>query len=308
MTATAQKLDAAGWTMLLALSLLWAGSFIFIKLAAEIPVLTLVLARVALAAAALTLVVVASRRPLPRQPALYGRYLLVAVLNNAAPFVLIVYATPRIGAGAAAILNAVTPIFTVLAAHLLTADEKLTPAKLLGIGLGLCGVAVMVGPQALFGLEGQLLASLAMLAGTLSYAFSAVVGRSFRAVDPVVSAALQLSLSSLILAPAALAVDRPWTLPMPGYTALWAVVGLALLSTAFAYVLFFRIMARAGATNVMLVTLLIPPSAVVLAWFVLGERLGGAGLAGMALIGAGLVVVDGRLLRRRPEALSERPT
>ncbi len=296
-------LDGTVWTMLIALSLLWGVSFIFIKIAAvDIPVFTLVFARVALAALALHVVIVATGRSYASGLAIHGRFGLMGLLNNAVPFVLIVYATPRIGAGAASILNATTPIFTLIVAHILTTDEKITARKAGGIVLGVAGVVAMIGPQAFGGLSTQVLAALAMLGATLAYGFSAVVGRGFRAIDPVVSAAGQLTASALMLAPLAIIAETPWRLAMPGMPAILATLGFALLSTALAYILFFRILIRAGGTNVMLVTLLIPVSAVALSVAFLGEVIGAGDLGGMALISAGLIVIDGRLITRRRKA------
>jgi drug/metabolite transporter (DMT)-like permease len=293
-----QEIDAQSWLMLAALSLLWGASFLFIKIAAtDIPIFSLVFLRVALAALVLHLFVIATGRAYPADRNILRLYLLMGLLNNAIPFVLIVYATPRIGAGAAGILNAMTPVFTLLIAHWLTADEKITARKATGVLIGFAGVTVMIGPMALGGLGAALLASFAMLGATVSYGFSAIVGKSFRGIDPAVSSACQLTASSGLVLPLALAVDRPWALPMPGTAAIWATVGFAILSTALAYILFFRIISRAGGTNVMLVTLLIPPSAVLLGMVFLNERLAVSELAGMVLISAGLLVIDGRPVR-----------
>ncbi|MBK1625104.1 DMT family transporter [Afifella marina] len=293
------SLDLGSLTLLVLLSLLWGGSFLFMRVAgAEVPVFTLVLLRVGIAAAALWVVIIASGRRLPSRGGIYLRALLMGFLNNAVPFSLITFATVEIGAGAASILNATTPIFTVLIAHRLTADEKMTTNKVAGVVLGFLGVAVMIGLPALRGLSADFLAVLAMLAAATSYGFSAVVGKGFRAIDPVVSAALQLSASTLLMVPVAFLVDRPFATAMPGMSAIVSILGLALLSTSLAYVLFFRIMARAGGTNAMLVTLLVPVSAVTLGVVLLGESLSAGQFAGMAMIGAGLVVLDGRALRR----------
>ena len=291
------KLDARSWALLLILSVLWSVSFIFMKVAEpEIPVLTLVLIRVGLAALALHAIVLASGRAYPRDPAILVRYGWMGFFNNIVPGALIVQATAEIGAGAASILNATAPIFALLLAHVMTADEKITRAKLCGIVLGLAGVMAMTGPQALTGLSGETLAVLAMLVATFCYGLSALIGRSFQGIDPIVSATCQLTAASLMLLPFALAIDRPWTVPMPGATALGAALALAILSTAVAYVLFFHLIARAGATNTILVTLLIPVSGVILAWLLLGEVLAWGEAAGMALIGFGLAVIDGRVL------------
>jgi drug/metabolite transporter (DMT)-like permease len=299
MIGATPTLDGRSWALLVALALLWSVSFIFIKVAAaEIPILTLVLIRVALAALLLHGVVLASGRAYPRRPTELGRYGLMGLINNILPFGLIVYATPLIGAGAASILNATAPIFSLIVAHAATADEKITPAKFLGIVLGLGGVIALIGPAAFSGLAADSLPIAAMLTATFFYGVSAVLGRTFRGTDPIVSATCQLTASTLILAPVALLLDRPWLLPMPGTAAIAASVALAVFSTALAYVLFFALISRAGGTNTILVTLLIPVGGTGLAWLLLGEGVGWGELAGMFLIGFGLLVIDGRAFRR----------
>jgi drug/metabolite transporter (DMT)-like permease len=303
------------WLLLVALSVLWGGSFFFVEVALiELPPFTVVLARVALAALALLLIVLASGHPLPRSPRLWGAFVVMGALNNLIPFSLIVWGQTRIGSGLASILNATTPLFTVVLAHLLTRDERLTPGRLAGVLAGLAGVAVMIGPEALAGLGSQVLAKLAVLGGALSYALAGIFGRRFRTTPPLVTALGQVSASTFLILPLALLADRPWTLPQPGLATIGALAGIALLSTALAYVIYFRILAAAGATNLLLVTFLIPVSALVLGTAILGERLTGTQLAGMALIGLGLAAIDGRALawlagRRRPpaDALQLRP-
>ena len=306
MAAAAPKLDGVSWALLLALALLWSASFIFIKVAAEeIPVLTLVLARVGIAALTLHAFVLLTRRPYPTQPAVLARYALMGFVNNVLPFALITYATWHIGAGAASILNATSPIFALLVAHVTTADEKITSAKLAGILVGVGGVAAMVGPQALSGLSDNLTAAGAMLLASFFYGVAAVLGRSFGDIDPTVSATCQLSASTLMLLPLALLFDQPWTLALPSPAALASLGGLAVLSTSFAYVIYWALIRRAGGTNTILVTLLIPVGTVCGAWAILGKSFTLAQIAGMALIGLGLVVIDGRALRRvgRPEGI-----
>lgn len=298
---TYRTVTAAEWGLLLTLSLLWGGSFFFTGVALrELPPLTLVLLRVGLAAAILNLLVPALGLRMPRAPRIWAAFLGMGLLNNALPFCLIVWGQTHIASGLAAILNATTPLWGVLVAHALTADERLNAGRLSGVLLGLVGVAVMVGPALLAGLGADLLAQLAVVAAAMSYAFAGVFGRRFTrtGVPPLATAAGQVTASTLLLLPIALAVDRPWALAMPGGATWAAVAGIATLSTALAYVLFFRILATAGATNLMLVTFLIPVSAILLGALVLGERLDPRHFAGMALIGAGLAAIDGRLLHR----------
>jgi len=229
----------------------------------------------------------------------------MGLLNNAIPFTLFVVAQSTIGSGLAAILNATTPIFGVVVAHLVTRDERLTPSRMAGVLLGVAGVAVMVGPSALGGLGRDLGAQLACLGAAVSYACAGVYGRRFPRLGlaPAATAAGQLSASTLLILPLALLIDRPWMLPVPGPTVFAAVLGLALASTAFAYVLYFRILALAGATNLLLVTFLIPVSAILLGVVGLGEVLLPRQVAGMALIGCGLAAIDGRLPDRLRAAL-----
>jgi len=286
--------------MLLVLALLWGGSFFFNAVAVrELPSFTLVWLRVAVAATTLLLVLRVIGQRMPRQPRVWAAFFGMGLLNNVLPFVLIVWGQHRIASGLASILNATTPLFTVLVAHAVTSDERLTLLKAAGVGVGFVGAAVMIGADAFGGLGTGVLAQFACLAGALSYAVAGIFGRRFRrmGVTPLATAAGQVSASTLMLLPAMLLVDRPWELAMP-HAATWAaVLGVELLSTALAYVLYFRILAAAGATNLLLVTFLIPVSAILLGVLVLHETLLLRHIMGMALLGAGLAFLDGRLPR-----------
>jgi drug/metabolite transporter (DMT)-like permease len=283
--------------MLVSLSVLWGGSFFFVAVAvAEIPPLTLVALRVGIAAGllwtALPLLGVAP----PRGARAWGAIAVMAVLNNIIPFTLIVWAQQTLPSGLAAILNATTPLWTVLVAHALTTEERATPGRVAGVVLGFGGVAAMMGPDVWGGATAAGAATLAMLAATLSYAFAGVWGRRLRGVGvaPMQAAVGQVSVAALALAPVSLVIDAPWMLPAPSAGAIGAMLGLAALSTALAYVLYFRILALAGAVNLALVTFLIPVSAILLGTLLLGESLAPRHLAGMALIGLGLAAIDGR--------------
>jgi drug/metabolite transporter (DMT)-like permease len=288
------------WAMLLALSVLWGGSFFFVGVAVkELPLFTIVVLRVGLAAVALHIIVRAAGVRVPTDRRAWRTFVGSGVLNNVVPFSLIVFAQTHIASGVASILNATSPLFVVIVAHFLTRDEKLTKGRLAGVIVGFAGVAVMIGGDALGALGTGLLAQLASLAAALFYAFGGVYGRRFRTlgIPPLAAATGQLTASSIILIPVMLAVDRPWTLAMPSAATVAAVLGLALLATALAYLLYFRILATAGATNLLLVTFLIPVTAIVLGIAVLGERLEPRHLAGMALIALGLAAIDGRPAR-----------
>ncbi len=295
------------WALLITLSLLWGGSFFFAEVALEaLPPLSVVFARVAIGALALLVLVRAAGLRLPREPRLWRAFFVMGALNNLIPFSLIVWGQTAITGGLAAILNATTPLFTVVLAHLLTRDERTTPAKLAGVAIGFLGVAVMIGPHALGGPGIALLAQLAVLGAALSYAFAGIYGRRFRETPPLITATGQVTAATVMLCPLALMVDQPWTLALPGPASSWAIpweilgalLGLGLLSTAAAYVIYFRILASAGATNLLLVTFLIPVSAILLGALVLSEQLTAAQLAGMGLIALGLAAIDGRVLRR----------
>src|SRR5215469_4718333 len=305
MPAVNRAMTPLEWTLLLALSVLWGGSFFFVGVAVkELPPLTIVALRVGFAALALYAVSRLMGLHVPATRAAWTAFLGMGLLNNVVPFGLIVWGQTHIASGVAAILNATTPLFTAIVAHRLTADEKLTASRLLGVFAGFMGVAVMIGGAALHARDSAVLAEIAVLGAAVSYAFASVFGRRFRAmgIAPIATATGQVTAATIVLAPAALLVDRPWTLPWPSAHAIAAVAGLALVSTALAYVLFFRVLATAGALNVALVTFLIPVSAILLGVLVLGETLQPRHLAGMALIWTGLAAVDGRpwrALRRR---------
>jgi drug/metabolite transporter (DMT)-like permease len=294
-----RPMGATEWFLLIALSVLWGGTFFCTEIAlGEVQPSTLVLGRVGIAALALLALVHASGHRMPREASLWVSFLVMGALNNLIPFSLIFWSQLEITGGLASILIATTPLFTVLLAHFLTGDERITPTRLAGLALGIAGVVVMIGPEALRGLGLHLLAQLAVLGAALSYAFAGLYGRRFRGQPPLVTAAGQVSASALMMLPVILLLAGPWTGPLPGATTWAAILGIALLGTALAYILYFRILASAGATNLLLVTFLIPVSAVLLGVVVLGERLDPEHVLGMGLIGLGLAAIDGRPVRR----------
>jgi len=296
---TSAPIPLKAWLLLGLLSLLWGGSFLFIGLAVrEVPPLTVVWSRIGLGAGALGLALWLSGGRLPRAPAAWRDMAVVAVLLCALPFCLIVWAQTHITAGLASILNATTPLWGAVGAHLLTRDDKLTPMRAAALGAGFMGVVVLMGwPQG-----ATSLAILACLGAALSYGMAGVFARRLprHGMKPLVAATMQLGLATVILLPLMIVVDHPWRLPLPSPTAAAALLGLALLSTALAYLVYFRIVALAGMANALLVTFLVPPSAILLAWLGLGEALGLRQLLGMLLIGGGLVLLDGRWRLRRP--------
>ncbi|MCW8916941.1 MAG: DMT family transporter [Magnetovibrio sp.] len=288
------------WIMLITLSILWGGSFFFVGVLVDhLPPLTIVVLRVGIAAAVLHLVLMVQGDLIKSDARVWRAFLVMGFLNNVVPFTLIVWGQSHIASGLASILNATTPIFTVVVAHYMTSDERFSTARIVGVLAGFAGVAVMIGPDLLQNLGTNVWAQVAILGAALSYAFAGVYGRRFRTlgVKPMHTATGQVTASTLMLAPVALWVEMPWRLPMPGLEEWAALLGLAVLSSALAYILYFRILATAGATNVLLVTLLVPVSAIILGVTVLGESLDRDAMVGMGLIAIGLLVIDGRVLR-----------
>ncbi|MBR0650038.1 DMT family transporter [Roseomonas terrae] len=294
-------MSALAWSLLLLLSVLWGGSFFFVGIAVTaLPPFTIVAVRVGLAAVVLWAALPALGVAPPRGARAWRAIVVMAMLNNAIPFSLIVWAQQSLPSGLAAILNATTPLWGVLVAHVATREERITAPRLAGAVLGFAGVAAMSGMDLLSGTTASLPATVAMLLATFSYACAGVYGRRLGRVGvaPMQAALGQLTAATLMMVPLALAIEAPWERPMPPAAVLAALGGLAVFCTAIAYVLYFRILALAGAVNLLLVTFLVPVSAILLGTLVLGERLAVQHLIGMALIGAGLVLIDGRLAAR----------
>ncbi|MBL8575833.1 MAG: DMT family transporter [Mesorhizobium sp.] len=292
-------MSALDWAKVLLLGGIWGGSFFFARIAvAELHPLTLVLFRVAIAAAALHLYLAVRGPSFRLALPLAGSFLLMGLINNVIPFSLIFAGQTAMGAGLAAVLNATTPFWTIMLANALTADEKLSWNKVAGVLLGIAGVAVMVGPGLVASLGGPVWAKFAMVGASLSYAFALIFARRFKTVPPIIVAAGQLTASAAIMLPVVLIWNGPAGLLAASPHVWAAVLALALVSTAFAYILYFGLIRSAGATNASLVTLVVPVSAIVLGLIFLGERLELFEVAGIVFIGLGLVTIDGRILRR----------
>ena len=301
-----QTMDLQATLMLLLLAAVWGGSFFFGEVAlTEVPPLTITLHRVIWAVPILAMIVWLRGLRVPRSPRIWGAYLVMGALNNAFPFSLIFWGQTQINSGLASILNATTAMFAAVVAGLLLRDEPLTGKKIAGAALGVMGVAFIMGPDALTGLNPGNLAQLAILGATLSYAFAGVWGRTaLSGQPPLVNALGMLVGSTVLMIPIVFFADGPptWALSANVWVAL---LGMAALSTALAYVLYFAILARAGAANLLLVTLLVPPFAIGLGVMFLGEKMAPDAWIGFAIIAAGFAVTDGRLfslLRRKPSA------
>jgi len=301
-SAQMQPLDIL---MLIVLSVLWGGSFFFFEVLLEYwQPLTIVTLRVGLAAMVLWLIVLMGKTPIPKTGKAWFALLIIALLNNAIPFFLIVWGQTHITASLSSILNATTPFFTVLVAGALLVDERITKGKLVGVIIGLIGTVVLIGPEVLVGgfKTGSVLGQLAVMGAALSYAFAGVWARRFKemGITPLVIAAGQTLLAAAVLLPITLAIDAPLgTLEGAGIKIWQAMFGLAVFSTALAYLLYFRLIASAGATNAALVTFLVPISATILGVRYLDEPFTGIQAAGMALIGAGLLIMDGRVFNKK---------
>jgi drug/metabolite transporter (DMT)-like permease len=298
MTPTeARPMSASEWSLLLALSAIWGCTFFLVAIGLrDLPFVWLALARVGFAALILHGVALWRGLAYPRKARVWSAFLVLGLLNNAIPFGLIFWAQTHIASGLAAILNASTPLFTMVLAHVVTRDDRLSTRRLVGVVIGMAGVAAMMGLEALEGVGTDFLAQLAVLGAGLSYALAGLFGRRFADLPPMLTAAGQTTGSTLILLPAALLTAPLETLAMPGIATWAAVTGLASVCTALGYALYFRILKTAGATNLLLVTLLIPVGAVLLGTLGLGETLLARHMAGMTLIAFGLAVIDGRAL------------
>jgi drug/metabolite transporter (DMT)-like permease len=302
MTSSDHRIDARDWSLLGVLSVLWGGSFFFAAVSLhELPPLTVVFLRVALAAIILLPVLRIYRISVPTGLAGWQPFFALALLNNVLPFSLIVIGQTYIPSGLASVLNATTPLFTVLVMAA-AGDEKLHARRVAGIIVGLIGVIILHG-QSLDFEAGQSVGILLCLAAAFFYGLAALYARR-KLLDspPLATAAFQLIVSALVMAVVAAAVERPWQLPLPGVATWLAIIGSAALSTALAYIIFFRILRRAGSTNVMLVTLLIPVTAILLGVLVLGEAISPREIVGGVVIGSALLIIDGRVIQffRRP--------
>lgn len=283
------------------LPFLWGGSFFFVGVAVrELPTFTVVVARVALAALILLAVLRLRGIAMPTEAGVWRVFFVMGFLNNVIPFSLLVWGQAHIASGVAAILNAATPVATVVVAHFLTADERMSGLRVAGVLVGVAGVGVMVGFEAMETTGLAVWGQAACVSAAIAYAFAGVYGRRFTAmgISPMATATGQVCASSLVLLPLMAVVGQPWTLPLPGMATLASLVGVAALSTALAYILYFRILATAGATNLLLVTLLIPATSIALGVTLLDETMRMSHFIGLAVIGCGLLAIDGRLFCR----------
>jgi drug/metabolite transporter (DMT)-like permease len=305
MAARDGRIELGDWALLALLSVLWGGSFTFNTVVlGELPPLSVVFIRVVLASLLLLPLLHYKQIRFPRDVSGWTPFVAMALFNNVLPFGLILTAQKEITGGLAAILIATTPIFTVLIMAV-AGEESLSVRRIAGVVLGLIGVMILRGSD--FGLHGAHgLGVLFCLGAALCYGISALLGRRMlQDSPPLATTTFQMLASCVMLAILSFTLEQPWRLPMPGMTTVLSILGLAVFSTALAYLVFFQVLQRSGATNVVLVTLMVPVTAMALGYLVLGEGVTGLEIFGALVIASALVVMDGRvfdLFRRRQPA------
>ncbi|SFR48385.1 DMT family transporter [Litoreibacter janthinus] len=290
-------MSTRAWSELGLLALIWGGSFLSIRLALnEIPVFTVVAHRVFWAMLVLWGYILIRRLPLPRTPAVWAAFLVMGLLNNVIPFSLMAWGQLHIETGLTSILNSTTAIFGVVVASVAFADEKLTVNRVIGVVLGFLGVSTAIGLENLMQFNIRSTAQIAVLAGTLSYALAGVWARRMLAgLSPQVASAGMLTGAALVMVPLALIIDGAPSFDL-SLTAWSAITYYAVIATACAYLLYYRILSMAGSGNLMICTLLMAPVAIVLGALVLGEDLAPRAYVGFGLLALGLLVLDGRIL------------
>lgn len=296
---SAKTMSLSDWGLTLALSVIWGSAFFFIVIILrDVPPNTMVFLRVALAVPPLLLWLKFKGETFPLDWANWRNFLLIGALNVTVPYILFAYGQLHISSGLASVLNATTPLWGVLVAHLFTRDERATPGRIAGVLVGFAGVAVMVGGGQPGASGSAALAQIACVLATLFYALASIVGRRMgdSGLSAMQIATGQVAAAALLMIPVVLATETPWNGPMPGPDIWAAALALSVISTSLAYVLYFRLVASAGASNSLLITFLIPVTAILLGVAFLGEQMTGRQLTGMALVALGLGVLDGRVL------------
>ncbi len=293
---SAPRMGLIEWIYLIVLSVIWGSSFVFIEFALQsFSPFFAVFLRVLIGAIALTLILAAQGVFLPRDRNMWLLFLIMGLLQNALPFSLITWGQQYITAGLSSIFNGTTPFFAVILAHFFTQNEKATPGKIIGVLFGIAGVVVIIGPENLSQLSFENIGAFAVLGAAVCYALSLIIGVQFKGLNPGVIPAGMLWMASLIMFPV-------WwfgSVPITGelsVSSVFAVFALGVVCSAIAFIIFYRILEKGGATNTSLVTFLVPVSALLMAWVLLGETLSLMELSGIGLIFCGLIVVDGRLL------------
>ncbi len=287
------------WALLVLHSMLWGSAYFFIAVASrELPVFTITCLRMIPGIALLAVLCRWADYRFPARLADWARFAVLALLNNYVPFCLIVWAQHQVTGGMAAVFCATTPLFGIFLAHVLTHDEKVSPLKLAGVLIGIAGVAILALPDLLGGQQSSLLAKLALLLASLLYALGGIFSRRLTGYPPMMMSCAHMIATFTLALPPMLLFDRPWTLPMPSLAAIAAVCSTGILASALASIIYFTLIRRAGATNALLVTLLLPLTPMALGYLVLGETMTAHELTGAGVIALALLVIDGRVARR----------
>ena len=287
------------WFIFLALGVMWGSSYLFIKLAVDsFGTFTLIAFRLLIGAAFLWLVVVMSRTTLPRDRRIYGHLLVMAVINITIPFTLITWAEQSVDSALAAIINATVPLFVLVIAPMFLPDEPIRVNGVVGLAVGFAGVILIVSPG-LMSADGNPLGELALLGSSLTYAIGNVYNRrNVRGLAPLIPAVFQVTFALLIVGVLALVLERPWETAQPDAQAWFSVIWLGIFGSGMAYLAYFRLLGRWGATRTALVAYLLPVVGIVLGYLVLQEPIGPSLLAGTVLITIGVALVNGRWGRR----------
>lgn len=302
-----QTISSRAWIDLVLLALVWGAIFLVIEFALEeLTPLWAVFHRIFWAAALLWIIVYGKGERMPFSPGVWLAFIVMGALNNAIPFSLITWGQTSIESGLTSILNGATAFFGIVVAAAFLTDERLTPSRVLGVLIGMTGVAVIVGWRSLLEFDPRALGQIAVLGAGVSYAFAGVWARSYmKGLTPTQSATGMLTGSSLLMLPIAWAVEGAPDISL-SFTSIAAIVYMSVFGTVTAYLLYYRILAAAGSGNLMLVTIMMPPISILLGWSVLGEQLAASAFVGCGLIALGLIILDGRAWRavagRRSEA------
>jgi drug/metabolite transporter (DMT)-like permease len=288
-------MGAAEWSLIVLHSIMWGSAYFFAAIAVpEIPPLTITAFRLIPACTIVVAACLIVRNWVPFEWHFWRRMFALGLVNNIIPMLLILYAQHQVTGGIAAVFNAMTPLLAVILAHFVTTDEKFTGHKIAGILAGILGVSVLVGADITSGATGSVLAKVALLGAAAAYAIAGVFARTTSREPPFVIAAGQMLSALVISMPLALTIDQPWTLPQPSWQAVGAVICMGMFGSALAALLYFTLIRRAGATNTLLVTLLLPLTPIMLGVTFLGERLSAREMSGAAIIGLALIILDGR--------------
>lgn len=281
--------------LLAILALLWGGSYGLIKLALEtITPVTLVAVRTALAAGLLWLVVAWRGRAVPREPRIWAQLLVQGSINYMLPFTMITWGQQFVDSSLAGILNSTSPVFVFLFTVLWTRHEALDGTKFAGAAIGLSGVVLIVGYEALSGIGAATAGQVAIVLATACYGMAAIYGRRFAGISPVVVAAATLTLAALCLIPASFIVEQPLALD-PSRRSILALVALSALSTAVAFVIYFRLMNTLGSLGAASVAYLRAAIAALIGVMLLGEPFTASLVIGLAAVIVGVAAINGQL-------------